>query len=141
MFYKLFLSDACLGKACYDKCKFKYNHSSADIRIGDAWSTHYKDNEDGVSATIAFTEKGLFLLKSCNIAMEDLPFGIVAEGQMRTLPVRPLYYERVHRDLQDDTISLETTYKYILRKEQIVKIRKYMFNPLLAIRILRKKIK
>ena len=37
MFYYLFLSDSCLGKACYEHCKFKYASSSADIRIGDLW--------------------------------------------------------------------------------------------------------
>ena len=42
MFYRLFLSDACLGKACYEKCKFKYENSSADIRIGDLWGTTYQ---------------------------------------------------------------------------------------------------
>lgn len=35
LFYYMFLGNNCLGKACYDKCKYKYNNSSADIRIGD----------------------------------------------------------------------------------------------------------
>ena len=83
MFYRLFLSDACLGKACYEKCKFKYDKSSADIRIGDLWGKTYKDNEDGVSATIAFTEKGNELLKECNCELMAHPFEVVAEGQMK----------------------------------------------------------
>lgn len=37
IFYQLFFRNACLGKACYSCCKYKYNHSSADIRIGDLW--------------------------------------------------------------------------------------------------------
>ena len=36
-FYRFFLSDACLGKACYERCKYKYDRSAADIRIGDLW--------------------------------------------------------------------------------------------------------
>lgn len=86
MFYRLFLSDACLGKACYDKCKFKYDNSSADIRIGDLWGKTYKDNEDGVSAAIAFTDKGNELLKECNCELVEHPFEVVAEGQMKICP-------------------------------------------------------
>ena len=44
VFYRLFLSDTCFGKACYEKCKFKYDRSSADIRIGDLWGRMYKHN-------------------------------------------------------------------------------------------------
>lgn len=83
MFYKLFLSNLCLGKACYDKCRFKYNQSSADVRIGDAWGYHYQEDEKGVSATITFTEKGHELLKMCQCILEPLPFEVVAEGQMK----------------------------------------------------------
>ena len=83
MFYRLFLSDACLGKACYEKCKYKYDQSSADIRIGDAWGSHYKEEEKGVSAAIAFTEKGDELLQRCNCELEELSFDVVAEGQMK----------------------------------------------------------
>ena len=83
MFYRLFLSDACLGKACYEKCKYKYDQSAADIRIGDAWGSHYKDDEKGVSAAIAFTEKDDELLQRCNCELEVLQFDVVAEGQMK----------------------------------------------------------
>lgn len=83
MFYKLFLSDTCLGNACYDKCKFKYDKSAADIRIGDAWGSHYKDNEDGVSAVVAFTRNGIELLQKSNCELEELAFEVVAEGQMK----------------------------------------------------------
>jgi hypothetical protein len=89
LFYKFFLSDLCLGKACYDKCRFKYDKSSADIRIGDAWGSHYQEDEKGVTATIAFTEKGHELLKMCQCILEPLPFEVVAEGQMKERPQRP----------------------------------------------------
>ncbi len=86
-FYHLFLSDSCLGKVCYDKCKFKYDNSSADIRIGDLWGKTYKDNKEGVSAAIAFTEKGDKILHQCNCTLIDHPFDIVAEGQMKKAPL------------------------------------------------------
>ena len=92
MFYRLFLSDACLGKACYEKCKYKYDQSAADIRIGDAWGSHYKDDEQGVSTAIAFTEMGNKLLKGCNCELEELPFDIVSEGQMKYAPKRKWFF-------------------------------------------------
>lgn len=86
MFYHLFLNNNCLGRACYDKCKFKYDKSSADIRIGDAWGKIYENNEDGVSCTVAFTEKGDNLLRQANIECEQLPFEKIAGGQMKENP-------------------------------------------------------
>lgn len=118
VFYRLFLSDVCLGKACYDKCKFKYDKSSADIRIGDLWGKTYKDNEDGVSAAIAFTEKGDELLKQCDCTLLKHPLEVVAEGQMRVNPKRSAVYIKIMSAIRDDaTIQrilsiLQNYYKY-----------------------------
>ena len=106
MFYRLFLSDTCLGKACYEKCKYKYDKSTADIRIGDMWGKTYMDNEDGVSAAIAFTVKGDELLKLCNCILVEHPFEVVAEGQMKTCPKRQSYNKKISTLLNDKTISL-----------------------------------
>ena len=85
LFYKLFLGDVCLGPQCQKDCKYKYDQSSADIRIGDLWGRTYKDNEDGVSALIAFTEKGILLIEGLkkDVTLIEHPFEVVAEGQMR----------------------------------------------------------
>ena len=88
-FYRFFLSDACLGKACYERCKYKYDCSAADIRIGDLWGNTYKSNEDGVSAVVTFTEKGNKILRSCGCELIEHPFNVVAEGQMKKCPRRP----------------------------------------------------
>lgn len=84
-FYRLFLGDYCSNQACQKNCKYKYNRSSADIRIGDAWGNEYKNNEDGVSALIAFTEKGKNILEQLKetCTLETKPFFVVAEGQMK----------------------------------------------------------
>lgn len=111
-FYRLFLSDSCLGKACYDKCKFKYDHSSADIRIGDLWGKTYKDNEDGVSAAIAFTEKGDEILHRCNCTLVEHPFEVVAECQMKTYPTPPAYTLRIWENLHDVAKPLAQAVKY-----------------------------
>lgn len=86
-FYDMFLGNNCLGKACYKNCKFKYNHSSADIRIGDMWGNTYKDNEEGVTACAAFTQRGVDVLKQCNCELVPFSFEQVAEGQIKE-PIR-----------------------------------------------------
>ena len=84
IFYKLFLGDFCTNPACVQKCKFKYNHSAADIRIGDLWGPTYKDDQDGVSALIAFTEKGEDVVEMLkDVTLIEHPFEVVAEGQMK----------------------------------------------------------
>ena len=83
IFYQLFFRNACLGKACYSRCKYKYNHSSADIRIGDLWGKTYESNWKGVSALIAFSQRGrnvIQKLKSTELVKH--PFETVAEGQI-----------------------------------------------------------
>lgn len=83
IFYQLFFRNACLGKACYSCCKYKYNHSSADIRIGDLWGKTYESNQKGVSALIAFSQRGRNIiqkLKSTELVKH--PFETVAEGQI-----------------------------------------------------------
>ena len=120
MFYRLFLSDVCLGKACYDKCKFKYGKSSADIRIGDLWGKTYKDNEDGVSAVIAFTQKGENVLKQCNCTFIEHSFETVAEGQMKTCPLKNKVYNSISSALKDNRKGIVDIYSILLhyRKQQ-----------------------
>ena len=84
LFYKLFLGDVCLGPQCEKQCKYKYDKSSADIRIGDLWGNTYKDNQKGVSALVTFTEKGRDVVESLqNVTLVEHPFEVVAEGQMK----------------------------------------------------------
>lgn len=84
LFYKLFLGDICLGPQCQKQCKYKYDKSSADIRIGDLWGNTYKDDEKGVSALIAFTEKGKAIIEGLgNVNLVEHSFETVAEGQMK----------------------------------------------------------
>lgn len=84
IFYKLFLGDYCCNPACHKDCKYKYDASSADIRIGDFWGNTYKDNEDGVSALVSFTKQGNEVVKSLNnVTLIEHPFEVAAEGQMK----------------------------------------------------------
>lgn len=83
LFYKLFLGDYCCNPACQKNCKYKYDKSSADIRIGDFWGPTYAKDEEGVSSVIAFTDRGSEILKMLDCAFEEHPFEVVAEGQMK----------------------------------------------------------
>lgn len=82
LFYKMFLSNSCLGKACYKKCKFKGSASSADIRIGDLWGHAYAKDEKGVSGVVIYTEKGQDAIARTNCHLIEHPYGVVAEGQL-----------------------------------------------------------
>ena len=85
VFYNLFLGDYCCSPACAKECKYKYDSSSADIRIGDLWGETYKDNDKGVSAIVAFTAKGKEVIEQLkDVTLIEHPFEVVAEGQMKS---------------------------------------------------------
>lgn len=117
-FYRLFLSDSCLGNACYEHCKFKYANSSADIRMGDLWGSTYKEDEDGVSAVIAFTDKGDTILRQCNCAFVEHPFEVVAEGQMKTYPNIPPYSKDIWETLRNKNATISQVNSIIDRYER-----------------------
>lgn len=94
-FYKMFLGHLCIGKQCVKACKYKYDKSSADIRIGDLWGKTYQSDEKGVSALVTFTEKGKDIVSSLtNVILVSHPLETVAEGQMKDnaqpVPISPL---------------------------------------------------
>ena len=73
-----------LAPQCEKQCKYKYDKSSADIRIGDLWGSTYKDDQKGVSALVVFTEKGRKVIEGLEgVTLVEHPFGMVAEGQMK----------------------------------------------------------
>ena len=121
MFYKLFLSDACLGKACYERCKYKYSHSSADIRIGDLWGNAYKDDDLGVSAAITFSEKGDSILQRLEVELTKHPFEVVSEGQIKGKIEKPLFLN-FHYQLLRSEISIKKCYKVFAKSRRIQRI-------------------
>lgn len=100
-FYALFLGDYCCNPACTKGCKYKYNKSSADIRIGDLWGNTYKNNDQGVSALITFTQKGRGIVEQLkDVTLIDHPFEVVAEGQMKRNTHKAPTYSIVMRFLK-----------------------------------------
>lgn len=127
-FYRLFLSDACLGKACYTDCKYKSLQSSADIRIGDLWGKTYSQNEEGVSAVLTFTSKGDELLKWCNCTLVEHPLEIVTEGQMKTCPQRGYIYNKAMAVLMDKNATINdvaSAIKLPLKLNNLINILKH----------------
>ena len=104
LFYKMFLKNACLGKACYDSCKYKMAHSSADIRVGDFWGRTYRNNEDGVSGVLAFTDRGLAVLeeleKESACTFERHESSVIMEGQMKVPAKRCLFWKSINGDIK-----------------------------------------
>lgn len=105
-FYAFFLGDACLGKACYDSCKFKYDKSCADIRLGDFWGGKYANNQVGVCSILVFSQKGNEILTSSNVTIVELPFEEVAEGQMKSNARRPWFYNICSKNLKSEGYRL-----------------------------------
>ncbi len=105
-FFTLFLSDTCLGRACYEHCKYKLACSAADIRIGDLWGSAYAEDEDGVSAVLTFTPKGEELLKSCDCERVAHPLEVVVEGQMESSPRKPPIRGRLLSLLRNENVPI-----------------------------------
>ncbi len=129
MFYHLFLSDSCLGKACYEKCKFKYDKSSADIRIGDLWGKTYKDDEQGVSAAIAFSDKGKYWLEHADVELVEYLFNVVAEGQMKKSPERGKLYDILYALLQEQNTTIGDVVTPVLASQRKARLRRRLLNP------------
>ena len=140
MFYALFLGDCCLGKQCMEHCKYKYNHSAADIRIGDCWGNTYLNNEDGVSTAIAFTAKGDEILHGCNCELIEHPFSIVAEGQMKAAPKPKKWFVKIQYALNDPLIPIETVYNIYIKHHNQDKWKQHILNPRQSIKKIIKKI-
>jgi len=114
LFYKLFLGDICLGPQCQKHCKYKYDKSSADIRIGDLWGATYKEDNKGVSALIALTDKGKDIVEELeNVTLIEHPFEVVAEGQMKCNAKAKAIYPLVMNALRVG-VSLSNPYVKLL---------------------------
>lgn len=129
-FFCLFLGDVCLGKACYDRCKFKSGSSSADIRIGDLWGKSFSSNNEGVSAAITFTKKGDDILTRCDCVLQQIPFEVAVEGQMKTSAKRNKLYDKMHCLLSDDSVPLSSCMKLIVRQQRFQSILYKVKHPM-----------
>lgn len=136
IFYKLFLGDYCLGKACYNNCKFKMGNSAADIRVGDLWGHTYMNNNEGVSALVALNPRGSDLLSQISrIYMQSETFEIVSEGQMSRSPREPFFRSLIIKLLTDKQNTNFNKERILIRVITACrKIEKVITKPHLVIR-------
>lgn len=126
IFYKLFLGDYCLGKACYHNCKFKMEKSSADIRVGDMWGQLYKDNKEGVSAVLAMSRRGYEILTNVReLHLQAYPLMDVSEGQMQKSPIEPNSRKLILRALSCKSLNFH--------KEKVIVFIASIYRKLLKI--------
>ena len=130
IFYRLFLGDYCLGRACYHDCKFKMDESSADIRVGDLWGKNYKNIEEGVSAVVAFTDKGREILRDVQgLELQEETFNVVSEGQMSKLPMEPLIRKILLKSFIGNTCNFNKEMCLVNCYEVLKKIKKIITQP------------
>lgn len=128
LFYKFFLGNMCLGRACYKDCKFKYLNSAADIRIGDLWGSKYANEEKGVTGVLALTERGRMIIANCQgIESVNESVEVVTEGQMKSCIAQPYYYE-ILMALLRTPLKLKFIYHIVqmLRIGSILKIKLHL---------------
>ncbi len=130
VFYKLFLGDFCCNPACHDTCKYKNSASSADIRIGDFWGNTYKNNEDGVSTLVTYTERGDQIIKSLNnVTLVNHPFEVVTECQMKKNANRAKLAS-VAKFMLNKNINYKPLWKILFRLEFLLQLPKRVIDKL-----------
>lgn len=133
-FYSLFLSDNCLSKPCYDQCKYKYDCSSADIRIGDLWGNKYKNNKEGVSGVIVFTERGNNALQKTDCTLIEESLSVVTEGQMKFPAKRGKLYDKLHPQIANRQITIQDLFRSVYRQKQQLKLINRLRHPYRTLR-------
>lgn len=77
MFFKVFLDNIILRQSCYS-CPARKGRSGSDILLGDYWgiNRYYPEffSPDGVSMALAYTDKGVALLKSLDLDIIDFQY-------------------------------------------------------------------
>jgi len=139
-FYQLFLSDTCLGKACYTQCKFKYQHSSADIRVGDLWGSAYLNNSEGVSAVVSYTEAGDKILRNIDCDFSEHTFDLVAEDQTRENPKITLTSYIIYKLLRLKFVSCRMLVKQLKVSKITFSLFYHLAHPCLTYNSLKQKL-
>lgn len=119
-FYQAYLSNLCLDKPCYQLCPFRGSRSQADLRVGDAWGHNSIDDNRGMSAVVAFGDRGsqlLSVLKRGGV-FEKEEMDVVARAQVSSGLAIPAGRETFIEELRRGTLTIDDA-------------RKRFFHPLL----------
>lgn len=139
IFYKIFLGNACLGRACYEKCKYKGTKSAADIRIGDLWGHTYGKYDKGVSGVLVFTEKGNSILQESQCTLISHEVDVIIEGQRKEcIKENKKLREKVVIALKDGNILKAC--ELVNKAELKLKIQYILTHPILSMKKVYKKV-
>lgn len=140
-FFTMFLNDMCFNKPCYTHCKYKYDQSAADIRVGDLWGNTFALDEKGVSAVVAFTQRGVDLIKKSNLEFTSYPFEIVAEGQQKSRIAYRKGRDEIVEYMKNDHVTIEDVVKLQQKIQKRQLLIKRITHPIVSCRNLIKKIR
>ena len=123
LYHELFLSNVCLNEVCYN-CNYRYKKSSADIRIGDFWSEKFKDNKEGVSSVLVYSEAGDQLIRKLeNCFLEEEKAEAVLEGQIEGGLEIPSIRRRMIKELgkNQKLEKIKHTWFFVFRLQRKIK--------------------
>lgn len=141
MFFNLFLGDCCLGKQCYDSCKFKQTYSSADIRIGDLWGKTFQHDNDGVNGIITLTYRGRDILQHSNCVLQEVALSTIMEGQMKKNAIKTYAYKVVMNALRTDKTAIEECNNRFIRISWILRNVNRIKHPMALVKFIYLKFK
>lgn len=128
-FFSLYFSNAALSPACFDKCKYKQEHSSADIRVGDMWGLKYEKNNDGINSILCFTDKGNNAIHEINCVIKSHSLDEVLSGQMKSVPARNVFFYKLNPLIIDNTDN----WSEIIRVSRRMHFKKKVLRKIFAI--------
>lgn len=88
LFFRVFLENMALNKSCYT-CPYHANNSGADLRIGDFWGDKYKEDKEGVTAILVYTDYGIRALEK-----------VKSSGKLLEETVDDVLAGQIHEDLK-----------------------------------------
>ena len=122
LFYRIFLENMALQEACYT-CPYHAKNSCADIRMGDFWGEKYKEDIEGVTALIVYTEKGAHALSKMQDsgelkveALEDILSGQI-QKDLSMPSCRKELLQVLHTDKSIKQINNSVILKYKIKRK------------------------
>lgn len=109
-----FLGNTTLKESCYT-CSFRDFKSGSDITLGDFWGAETElnniDDNKGISAIIANTEKGLDLLNNTNLSLSECSVDTIIKYNKNIIespkpnPIREKFYDYAELNGFDNAIK------------------------------------
>ncbi len=97
LFWQVFFENILLNDSCYD-CRMRKEISSADIRLGDYWGTHFGNRSDGVSAVFVCTQKGEETIRSLSITSFE---ATSSDEMLKAQNMEGYHAKQLHDDSMD----------------------------------------